>query len=592
MKNKFVLFILLFSCLTTFAQVKPNHIFADSMVLQREKPVKIWGWSSPEETVQVVFGNQVKKTTANGKGEWALYLDPLKANSLPQDLIIKGKNKIIYRNILVGDVWVLGGQSNMEFDLDRVNNGDLEVASANFNNIRLMTIPRASGQKIKKDFDRINEYDSWLDRHDKKGYWFVCSPETVKTFSAMGYIFGRRIYMASQIPIGLIDVSVGGTTLEAWLSSGMLQTLPENKKLIAEWDKKVNAYNPTDNLNMKIANWEKRSEIRKQQGLEPTPNPTEPDPDPALDRNYPGSSYNGMVAAIAGLSIKGILFNQGYNNALTGDARPQLYAKNFINLIIDWRKTFNDENLPFGIIELSAGGTPQTFDNYELEMTDAAPFIREGQLKAYKHLKNTGFVAIYDQQENWYHPRKKIEAGERMARWALHTQYHFDMGWEPAECINVERKSDRILLTFSKEIKTSDDRPFEGFSIAGEDGHFFPAEAKYIVKETDKTGNDIQEKTKLVVWNNLVPEPKEVRYAWARNPIGNVVNDAHNERVIVLPEFRTDSWNYPEAPFEKDELDLYRKKITELRNQSIEWTKQRKNLEIKYLNKGYNNEQL
>lgn len=263
MKTKSLLFMMAVGCVKVSAQIIPNHIFADSMVLQREKPVKIWGWASPEEKVQVAFGNQVKKTTTNGKGEWALYLDPLKTNNQPQDLIIKGKNKIIYSNILVGDVWVLGGQSNMEFDLDRVNNGDLEVASANFNNIHLMTIPFASGQKSKKDFDRINEYDSWLDRYDKKGYWFVCSPETVKTFSAMGYIFGRRIFMASQIPIGLIDVSVGGTTLEAWLSSGMLQALPENKKLIAEWDKKVNAYNPTDNLNMKIANWEKGLNLEK-----------------------------------------------------------------------------------------------------------------------------------------------------------------------------------------------------------------------------------------------------------------------------------------------------------------------------------------
>lgn len=584
MKHQIVVFILAFSCSSLSAQVRPNHIFSDNMVLQRDKPVKVWGWASPKDRVQVVFERQIKTTIANSKGEWSLYLSPIHPSNKPQDLVISGKNKIKYTNILVGDIWVLGGQSNMEFDLDRVYNGDLEVASANFNNIRLMTIPSASGLQLKKDFERINEYDGWLDRYDKKGYWFVCSPKTVKTFSAMGYIFGRRIYMATQIPIGLVDVSVGGTTLEAWLSSGMLEGLPENKKVIAEWDKKIKTYDPKENLATKIINWEKRSEIRKKQGLEAAPKPTEPDQDPALDRNYPGASYNGMVAPIAGLSIKGIIFNQGYNNALSSDSRPQLYAKNFINLIADWRKTFNDENLPFGIIELSAGGTPQTFENYEVEMTDAAPFIREGQFKAYKHYKNTGYVAIYDQQENWYHPRKKIQAGERIARWALDTQYHFDMGWAPAECIGVERKSDRITITFSKEIKTSDDRPFDGFSIAGEDGHFFPAEAKYMVKEKDKAGNDILDKTKLVILTNLVREPKEVRYAWARNPIGNVVNDAGRERVIFLPQFRTDSWNYPEAPFEQDELAVYRKKIIELRNQSVEWIKQRKIQEIKSLN--------
>jgi sialate O-acetylesterase len=188
MKPQFVLFIMVFCCSTLSAQVTPNHIFADSMVLQRDKPVKIWGWASPEEKVEVAFAKQVKKTIADSKGEWFLYLDPLPASTQAQNLIIKGKNKIVYTNILVGDIWVLGGQSNMEFDLDRVNNGDLEVASANFNNIRLMTIPFAAGQKSKKDFDRINEHDGWLDRYDKKGYWFVCSPETVKTFSAMGYI--------------------------------------------------------------------------------------------------------------------------------------------------------------------------------------------------------------------------------------------------------------------------------------------------------------------------------------------------------------------------------------------------------------------
>ena len=582
MRHLLILFIISLSNVALTAQVIPHHIFADNMVLQRDKPIKIWGWASRGEKVQVVFGKQIKHTEANNKGEWFVYLDPAKANSQPQNLIIKGKNQIVFTNVLIGDVWVLGGQSNMEFDLDRVNNGDLEVASAHFNNIRLMTIPMASGQKPKMDFERINEYDNWLDRHDKKGYWFVTSPETVKTFSAMGFIFGRRIHMVSQIPIGLIDVSVGGTTLEAWLSPAMLKEIPEDSSLLASWNLKVNSFNPTENLAQKIANWEKRSEIRKKQGLEPAPKPTEPDQNPALDMNYPGSCYDGMVAAIAGLSIKGILFNQGYNNALSGDSRPQLYARNFIGLIKDWRETFNDENLPFGVIELSAGGTPQTLDNYEQEiMVDPAPFIREGQFKAYKHFTNTGFVAIYDQQENWYHPRKKIEAGERMARWALHTQYNIEMGWEPAECIAVDRRSDNIIVSFSKEIKTSDDRPFDGFAIAGVNGHFYPAKAKYVVKEKDKAGNDMIDKTRLVISSDLVPEPKEVRYAWSRNPFGNAVNNADRERVIPLPLFRTDSWNYPEAPYEKAELETYRKKLNDLRNQALEWIKQRKAQEIK-----------
>jgi len=576
MKFTFLLVVIALTSRLLTAQVIPNHIFADNMVLQREKPVKVWGCASPREKVQVIFGKQVKYAETNNKGEWFLYLDPLKANKQPKDLIIKGKkNHIIFTNILVGDVWVLGGQSNMEFDLDRVYNGDLEAASANFDNIRLMTIPKSASQTPQKDFEPINEYDDWLDRYDKKGYWFICSPKTVKTFSAMGYIFGRRIYMASQIPIGLIDASVGGTTVEAWLSSGMLNRIPEDKDLIAEWNKKVDSYDAEESLNRRIKNWEIRAEKRKSQGLEPEPKPTKPDQNPALDRNYPGSSYNGMIAVVAGLSIKGMLFNQGYNNALSGDSRPKLYAKNFNALIRDWRDTFKDKNLPFGVIELSAGGTPQTLENHEIQMMDAAPFIREGQFKAYKNLKNVGFASAYDQQEEWYHPRKKIEVAERMARWALETQYSIEMGWKPAEFMSAYRRSDSIIVLFNKEIKTSDDRPFEGFSIANDSGHFFPALAKYFVKGKDRMGKEIEDKTMLVIWNNLVSDPKEVRYAWARNPLGNVVNADIRERIIPLSSFRTDSLDYPEAPIGESEMNMYRKKIDELRNRVLEWNRRR-----------------
>lgn len=584
MKYLLLLFVLA-CCHTLSARVTPNHLFADNMVLQRDKKVKIWGWASPGEKVEVQFGKQVKKTITNTSGEWQVFLDPLTASSLPQQLVIKGEDTHIFKNILVGDVWVLGGQSNMELDLERIYYGDLEIASAHYEQIRLMTIPKASGIQPVKDFTPLNEYDSWLDRHDKKGYWFICTPETVKTFAAMGYIFGRRLYQVTQVPIGLIDVSVGGTTIEAWISSGMLQSVPEDDSLLAVWKQKADSYDPAENLAKKISNWEKRSEIRKKQGLEPAPKPAEADPHPSQDRNYPGASYNGMVAPIAGFAVKGVVFNQGYNNALSPDARPALYAKNFVAMIKDWRKSFNDENLPFGIIELSAGGIPQTMDNYESAMFDAAQFIREGQFKAYKQLSNTGFVAIYDQQENWYHPRKKAEGGERMARWALQTQYHINMGWEPAECMGVEKLSDRIILSFSKELKASDDRSLEGFAIAGEDRHFYPAQAIYVAASRDKAGNDIPDKKKIVIWSDLVPAPQAVRYAWARNPIANVVNDAGNERMIPLPAFRTDTWDYPEAPYSADALEQYGRKMSELRKQAIEQTKKRKQQEIIFQSK-------
>ncbi len=550
-----VLFVLSFGSL--YSQVRPHHIFDNNMVLQRDQPVKIWGWANPSERVKIEFGGQVKSTQANQQGEWFTHLDPMKANTQPQDMKVSGKvDAVIFSNVLVGDIWVLGGQSNMEMDLSRIFHGDAEVLSANFPNIRLMTIPSSAGHLPKKDFERINEYDSWNDRYDKKGYWFACSPSTVATFSGLGYIFGRRIHLASQIPIGLIDASLGGTTVEAWLSPTTLNKMPENKALVKQWNDKEAAYDPVEDLKTKITNWEKRSLVLKSQGLEPAPKPVEPSVRPSLDRNFPGSSYTGMVAIIGGLTVKGVLFHQGYNNAL-GDSRPALYALNYKALINDWRALFNNKNLPFGVMELSAGGEPQTLDNYELRMLDPAPYIREGQFNAYRDLPNTGYAAAYDQQVNWYHPQKKAEVGERMARWALSTQYGFDLGWEPVVYKNIERLKDRIIVNFSKEVKSSDDRPLEGFSIAGPDQHFYPAKAEY-VKLVNEKGQKVNDKKRVVVWNDLVVDPVELRYAWARNPLGNLVNDA--DRIIPVPLFRTDQWEYPDAPYLPEEVEAFRQK--------------------------------
>lgn len=372
--------------------------------------------------------------------------------------------------------------------------------------------------------------------------------------------------MASQIPIGLIDASLGGTTVEAWISPTTLNKMPENKALVKQWNDKEAVYDPVEDLKTKITNWEKRSLVLKSQGLEPAPKPVAPSLRPSLDRNFPGASYMGMVAIIGGLTVKGVVFHQGYNNALS-DSRPALYAANFKALIHDWRALFGNNNLPFGIMELSAGGEPQTLDNYELRMLDPAPYIREGQFNAFRDVSNTGFVAAYDQQVNWYHPQKKAEVGERMARWALSTQYGFKLGWEPALCKNIERLKDRIIVTFSKEVKSSDDRPLEGFSIAGADRHFYPAKAEYVKVENEK-GQKVNDKKRVVVWNDLVADPVELRYAWARNPLANLVSDA--DRIIPVPLFRTDHWDYPDAPYLPEELETFRQNQKLLQRQAEE----------------------
>jgi sialate O-acetylesterase len=207
-------------------------------------------------------------------------------------------------------------------------------------------------------------------------------------------------------------------------------------------------------------------------------------------------------------------------------------------------------------------------------MADAAPYIREGQYSAYRSLNNVGYLCAYDQQVNWYHPQKKSVAGERAARWALSEFYEKLLPWEPALVLNYERKEKTIIISFDRKLKSSDDRPFEGFAIADSDRHFYPADADYYVIGTGRGGRPEYDETRIVVSHPLVDDPVAVRYAWARNPLGNMV-DA-DSRIIPLPQFRTDDWDYPEAPYDQDGLIKHREQLGSLRNQAEEWAKERK----------------
>lgn len=524
--RKIILSVVLLFTLSSYlsAQLRINHIFDNNMVLQREKPVRVWGWGDVEKKVVVTFNDQLKETTIGSDMTWEIFLDPMEANITGQLFQVTSESdSYVFQNVVVGDVWILTGQSNMEFDLARVHHGDEEIVSANFPLIRLMTIPAAAVPEPQEDFDRLNEWDGWYGRYDLKGYWLICSPKTVPTYSAMGYIFGRRLFMASQVPIGLVDISWGGTTIEGWISRDKLMEVPENAGLLKLWDARIKS-----------------------------------DPEKANDRNNPGAAFNGMMNVFGGLSVKGIIWNQGFNNAL-GDSRPKLYAKNLQLMIQEWRATFRDKNLPFGIIELSAGGEPQTLENFALRMLDAGTYIREAQFQAYTDMPAIGFVSAYDQQVNWYHPQKKVELGERMARWALATQYGFDFGWEPALVISKDITTGGMIIEFDKEVLVVDGRPIEGMALAGKDKKFYHAEAEYYVKGKDDKGRDVLDRTKVVITSKKVKKPVACRYAWARNPLGNLTNASQHERVIPVPSFRTDKWDWPEAPFAENKTPEFLK---------------------------------
>ena len=188
-------------------------------------------------------------------------------------------------------------------------------------------------------------------------------------------------------------------------------------------------------------------------------------------------------------------------------------------------------------------------------------------------------MPAYDQQVPWYHPHKKVLHGERMARWALATQYgQSQLGWKPTTLEEAEVVDDHIVLKFNSMVRVHDGRPFEGFAIAGEDRHFVPARAEFVVKGRDERGREQKDERTLKVWSPLVPKPVAVRYAWARNPLGNAVNSGHHERIIPIPSFRTDNWDWPEAPFEADTEEArssHREALNQMREDARRWTGER-----------------
>jgi sialate O-acetylesterase len=214
-----------------------HNLFQSNMVVQRDKPMPIWGWAAAGEKVTVSFAGNTQSATAAADRSWKVELPALPASTEPRTITVQGKDsKIELTNILVGDVWLLGGQSNMEFEIAKLEEGPLEIISANFDQIRLFTVPQQNEPEPKKALPRQYQWSGFFSRHFRQGYWDVCSPETVEEMSGIGYIFAHRIHMATRVPIGLVDVSRGGTSLVTWTPLDVLKQIdtPEVKSTLAE----------------------------------------------------------------------------------------------------------------------------------------------------------------------------------------------------------------------------------------------------------------------------------------------------------------------------------------------------------------------
>ncbi|MFO8014629.1 MAG: sialate O-acetylesterase [Phycisphaerae bacterium] len=534
----------------TAGALKTHRIFSSNMVLQRDKPIAIWGWAESGRKVSVRFGEEKAEATAGAEaGRWEVTFPARPASAAGQTLTVtSGDETVEMENIVIGDVWVMNGQSNMAFGLGKTYRADLETATAHLPLLRQVDIRPNESYTLQKDLP-----------DDKVDGWNVCTPETAGGMSAIGYAFASRVQRALQIPIGIIDNARGGASIESLVPRHKFDDDPLAKRY-AEWVEKRRAEFDWDAAVQKlIEKWEKRVAEQRKKGVAEDDLPPRPTREDLRSWSVPGRSpsdaascYNGMFGVFKGLNIKGVLFHQGYNNAISRNCRPRRYRV-LMRLMVDgWREDFNDPTLPVGVIGFCAGGIPQTRENFEVWSVSGGAYIREAQrlgLSDVAEPTHTAFLPAYDVQIPGLHPRKKRAHGVRAARWALHRIYGLKVDWDTASLVSAERDGDCMVLTFDKKVMPDDMSTIpRGFSIADKSGEFYLGHARFSLKKDVgiwNTANKNYDTTKVVVWSPLVEKPVAVRYAWATSPMGNL--KVNGKPWLPLPSFRTDEWDWPES---------------------------------------------
>ncbi len=535
---------------------KLHNIFSKDMILQRGKPIKVWGWAKPGSTVTVTLGKEsAEGTTAaaapvdvfgyqeayKGLGKWEVTFPPREASTEPVTLVAtSGGETITLDNVVVGDVWVMSGQSNMAFPLNKTNGSDLAKMASN-PNLRLYSIT-TNEQATMQDDIRPEAIDT------VSGGWDVSSPETAKEFSAIGYVFGFYLQNALDLPVGIIKNARGGASIESMVP-------------VYKFDEDPLAKAHADYIRQRMAEFDPEAEIAKMWDSQKArakskgePEPPRPGPNDLRSWNVPGKSpghmgsvHNGFFGVFKGYNFKGVLFHQGYNNQDSGAIRPKLYRVLTRLMIEGWREEFNDTQMPVAVIGFCAGGKTQNEENFENLSIEGGPWIREAQRLGVGDVEGeaiTDFLPAYDVQIPGLHPGKKREHGWRAALWALNIVYDENFNrWKGSttKLISAEPKGDVFALKFDKRVNTDDWNPIlKGFSIAGEDGKFYMAHARHAAWEGNNSANGWRE---IHVWSPLVPKPVAVRYAWANSPMGNLYHDGQQDR--PFPSFRTDDWDLP-----------------------------------------------
>jgi sialate O-acetylesterase len=572
-------------------------IFTDDMVLQQEKPIRVWGWAGPgarvavtltqdraafDEAMARVLGEEATKdnqpaaseddgsysltvqyveknppklkthileTKAGADGRWLVEFQPAKASFVPTWIMAAtGDEAIALQNVLIGEIWVCAGQSNMGWS--NFNRKGREAASADFPGLRY-----------------VAWHDSWykpLDDVRSNIGWQVCSPESAQGFSAVPYLYGMFLHRYLKVPVGIINVARGGTLGQTWCTRDELDTINNDlmKTVLKEYDAETAVWDDPQQVERIMADWEKECEQKKadhetqvaqakaEGKKEPRLRLPKKPGDPRSGWSPPAGLFNATVMPIRDLGIRGVLYYQGENNNFLRWTR---YESTFPKVPVSFRKAFGDEKLPFGCISQPGWGT-FGMDPELATVAEGYAIVRDIQRRALQDDPHAAMIATYPTGNSYIHPGEKFPVAEYASLWALAKVYGAPIVHRANQYQEMKKQGDRIYLFFDSDPvvyerwKHIEDNAYwqvlpcpregnaelRGFIISGNDRRWYPAKAKH---------TKLDGKCSVEVWSDLVDDPVAVRYGWANWPTGNMVG---RER-LPLPTFRTDNWPLPEG---------------------------------------------
>jgi len=482
------------------AAVRLPAVISDHMVLQAGMNVPIWGWADPGERVTVTLDGQSASAMAGPSGRWTVHLGPMKAGG-PVAMTVAGRNTVTVKDILVGEVWLCAGQSNMELPLRESADAQAEIARATYPRIRL--------------FQHAEKRSADEPLPDLPGQWAECSPETAAVFSAVGYYFGRDLHQALQAPVGLMASNWGGSLAEAWISQASFDSDPDLKAAVEKYRKDMAGYIRT--FEEKWAQWREDAQKAKAEGKPPPPQPP-PVPDPKTIPGRPTTLYNAMIAPLVPFGIAGVIWYHGEANV----PRAYAYRKVLPALIGDWRRNWGQGDFPFLIVQLpnheARGALPEESEWAEL---------REAQWMALAVPRTALAVTIDLGDSKDLHPKNKEDVARRLVLAALGTVYGKDVVYSGPlyESMKIEGRKARIRFKHVGGGLAAKGGKLTGFAVADDDRQFVWADA---VIDGDTVVVSCRDVTRIVA----------VRYGWADNPACNL----YNQEGLPASPFRTDDW--------------------------------------------------